>query len=40
MMRMHQVMTELGVVWDVNPTSVQDNTFCVCPLIGVEFPHI
>jgi len=40
MMHMHQVMMELGVVQDINPTSVQDNTFCAHPLIGAEFPHI
>src|SRR5260221_485973 len=40
MVHMHQVMTGLGVVQDINPTSIQDNTFCVCPLIRVEFPCI
>src|SRR5260221_13263288 len=40
MVRMHQVMMELRVVGDINPTSIQDNTFCAHPLIGVEFPHI
>src|SRR5258705_9679836 len=40
MVHMHQVMMELRVVQDINPTSIQDNTFCVHPLIGVEFPCI
>jgi len=40
MVHMHQVMMELRVVWDINPPSIQDNTFCAHPLIGAEFPCI
>src|SRR5258705_4709404 len=38
MVCMHQVMMELRVVWDINPTLVQDNALCAHPLIGAEFP--
>ena len=31
---------ELGVVWDVDLASIQDNTFCACPLIRAEFPCV
>jgi len=40
MVSMHQVVMELGVVWDIDPALIQDNTFCAHPLIGVEFPCI
>ncbi len=40
MVCVHQVVMELRVVQDINPTSVQDNAFCTCPLIGAEFPCI
>ena len=40
MMCMHQVMAELGVIWDIDSASMQNHSFCMCPLIGAEFPCI
>src|SRR5258708_27126972 len=40
MVHMHQVMTELRVVQDINSPSIQDNAFCMHPLIREEFPCI
>src|SRR5258708_3944478 len=39
-MSMHQVMVELGVIWDVDPALIQNHFLCMCPLIGAEFPHV
>ena len=39
-MCMHQVMAELGVTWDIDSASIQDHSFCACPLIGAEFPLV
>jgi len=37
---MHQVMAELGVIWDIDPALIQNHFLCTRPLIGAEFPHI
>ncbi len=39
-MCMHQVMAELGVIWDVDPASIQNHSLCMRPLIRAEFPRI
>ena len=39
-MCMHQVMMELGVIWDIDSASIQNHSFCAHPLIGAEFPYI
>jgi len=39
-MCMHQVMVELGVIWDIDPASIQNHSLCAHPLIGVEFPCV
>src|SRR5260221_14370260 len=39
-MCMHQVMAELGVIWDIDPALIQNHSLCMCPLIRVEFPRV